>query len=74
MKLYNPFKAHIVEFANGTFAIRRLGFMGFEYADKIDNYWWYQKSNLSKYSTFISLSDATDQMHKITMKVVKVHG
>lgn len=47
MKLYNPFKPHLVQFANGKFAMRRLRLLGFEYMDKwpeadgrIFNYWW----------------------------------
>lgn len=74
MKLYNPFKPHIVEFANGYFGIRKLNFLGFEFADKTEDYWWGQGPNIKKFATFISLSDAIDQMDNITLKVVKVHG
>ena len=34
MKFYNPFKPHIVEHANGKFAVRKRCFWGWEYKDK----------------------------------------
>ena len=34
MKFYNPFKPHIVEHANGKFAVRRRCFWGWEYKDR----------------------------------------
>ena len=41
---YNPFKPHIVEYTNGTFAVRKLTVFGWAYYDnqkvKRDDYWW----------------------------------
>lgn len=36
MRLYNPFKYHIVEFKDGTYAVRRFNalWMHFEYYDR----------------------------------------
>ena len=43
-KLYNPFKPHIVEFDNGTFAVRRSRVLYWEYYDnqkiRPSTYWW----------------------------------
>lgn len=43
---FNPFRAHIVEFNNGKFAVRRLR-LGYQYydnqkigKDKDNDYWW----------------------------------
>lgn len=45
MKIYNPFKAHIIQFEDGSFAIRKLNLFYFVYLNKNpkDNYWWMLK-------------------------------
>lgn len=50
MKFYNPFKPHIVEFADGTFAVRKRGWlgllwiykdcMGWSYSTTSNIQWW----------------------------------
>lgn len=44
MKLYNPFRPHIVELSNGNFAVRQLTVYGWQYYDnqcgRLDDYWW----------------------------------
>lgn len=54
MKIYNPFKPHIVEFENGKFAVRKIGFpFGFGFAvykgvklagGKDRYFWWYDNT------------------------------
>lgn len=49
-KFYNPFRPHIVEFDNGTFAVRKLTLIGWAYYDnqkigKDNDYWWSSFSN-----------------------------
>lgn len=57
--MYNPFKPHVVEFEDGTFAVRKFSLMSFAfvYRDATKprmDYWWYLKSNLchAKMSTY----------------------
>jgi len=44
-EFFNPFKPHIVEFANGKFAVRKLTMSGWKFYDsqrvKEDDYWWW---------------------------------
>ena len=44
MKFYNPFKPHIVEFADGTFAVRKRGWLGFMWTYK-DRMGWCSSSD-----------------------------
>lgn len=39
MKFYNPFKPHIVEFTDGTFAVRKRGWLGIIWLYKDSNGW-----------------------------------
>jgi len=43
MKLYNPFKPHIVEFDDGTFAVRKFTWTGWGHLDNdiCTEYWWF---------------------------------
>lgn len=45
MKFYNPFKPHIVEFADGTFAVRKRGWLGFMWTYKDRNGWSYSTTS-----------------------------
>ncbi len=42
MKLYNPFKPHIVEY-DGWYYVRKLTIVGYKIQDRRDDYWWYVK-------------------------------
>jgi len=49
--LYNPFKPHVVEFEDGTFAVRKFSLMhlGFVYRDATKprtEHWWYFQSHI----------------------------
>ena len=65
MRLYNPFKPHVVEFEDGTFAVRKFSLMhfGFVYHDATKprmEYWWYFQSHIhnakmSSYSEALKL-------------------
>lgn len=48
MKLYNPFKPHIVEF-DGWYYVRKLTLIGFQYLDQYEYYWWYDTEHRDKY-------------------------
>ena len=45
MKFYNPFKAHIVEFADGTFAVRKRGWCGLIWVYKDSHGWRYSENS-----------------------------
>ena len=55
MKLYNPFKPHIVKFKNGKFAIRQFKMLwGWEFLDNNiisihENYWWTFNTEIAQY-------------------------
>jgi len=65
MKLYNPFKPHVVEFEDGTFAVRKFSLIdfGFVYRDatkgKLDHWWRCQSdfhyAKMSSYSQALKL-------------------
>lgn len=82
-KLYNPFKAHIVQFANGKFAVRK--WRGFWIYKEVTTYstdetfWWINIDNVQKFATVNTYEEAVvllDKKHvKVDpMKVVKVYG
>jgi hypothetical protein len=86
-KFYNPFKAHIVEFANAKFAVRRLALVGFywEYKENItfsseDVYWWnwiehtHRWCCVDTYEQAIALRDKVHIKQVKPTKVAKVHG
>lgn len=83
-KFYNPFKAHIMQFANGKFAVRRHNIMGWEYKQKNtfsteDVYWWNHIEFTEKWccvDTYDEAINLRDRVHiKVNpTKVVKVHG
>lgn len=39
MKLYNPFKAHLIE-CDGYYYVRSIGFFVWQFLDSDGNYWW----------------------------------
>jgi hypothetical protein len=87
MKFYNPFKAHIVEFADGTFAVRKRGWFGFvwTYKDRAgwchsatsNIQWWLDDYlNHCKVRTHEEALDVMEMSKKPKVnpdKVVKVH-
>ena len=82
-KLYNPFKPHIVQFANGKFAVRKWGGV-WKYketntfgTDEI--HWWNFYNNVEKFCMVDTFEEAVvllDKKHvKVDpTKVVKVYG
>lgn len=57
MKLYNPFKPHIVTNGDGNYYIRKFGMCGWEYLDRTEDYYWWLVSNKG-YAKFDSLESA----------------
>jgi hypothetical protein len=85
MKLYNPFKAHIVQFADGKFAVRRWNLLAWEYKENItfsidDLYWWnniHLTPNwccVDTYEQAVSLRDKVHVKKPKPMQVEKVYG
>ena len=82
MKFYNPFKAHIVQFSNGKYAVRRWNFLAWEYKEKwtnpnVDVCWWNPIEFVMKWcmvDTYEQAVDLRDKVHPYGNKVVKVHG
>jgi hypothetical protein len=82
MKLYNPLRPHIVEFSNGSYAVRQLTVYGWQYYDnqagKPDDYWWnslefYNHFKLSSYSTAKEVQSLALCSGQPKIKPVKVH-
>ena len=81
-KFYNPFKAHIVQFANGEFAVRRWSVLAWEYKEHItfandDIYWWNTMEYAKKWCMVNTLEQAKALRDKGKIKAEKVqviHG
>lgn len=73
-KFYNPFKPHIVEFDNGTFAVRKLGTIGWYHYDnqkvKADDFWWSPMSadSASRYYVVDSFDMAKTLLEMIQLR------
>lgn len=83
MKFYNPFKAHIVQFAaDGKFAVRRWSVLAWEYKGRsaLRNesiYWWNAMEYVKKWCMVDTLEQAKALREKGKIKAEKVqviHG
>lgn len=83
LKFYNPFKSHIVQFANGKFAVRKWrGSWVYKetHTFKTDEvFWWYLPENALKFCMVDTLEQAIalrDSVHVKydARKVVRVYG
>ncbi len=84
LKFYNPFKAHIVELANGKFVVRRWNLIAWEYKENItfqndDIHWWHMIEYAEKFCTVDTFEEAIALLEKkhvkyVPTKVVKVYG
>ena len=78
MKLYNPFKPHIVLFDNYHYAVRKLTSLGWAYLDNnkfdpCDDYWWHGVTLRSgTYYSFGTYKEADDRLRKYTRKFHKI--
>jgi hypothetical protein len=82
MKLYNPFKPHIVELSNGNFAVRQLGSHGWSYMEsrRPYDYWWcsFEFKHHFEVTTLERAQELLGVAHELNkpppkLKVVKVH-
>jgi hypothetical protein len=83
-KFYNPFKPHIVQFADGKFAVRRRCFIGWEYKERVtfkneDVYWWYLTEYAKRHCTVDTYEEAVALRDKVHVKfdpekVVRVYA
>lgn len=69
MKLYNPFKYHIVEFGDATYAVRRFNilWMHFEYIDRDSMYFVWTDRFLDEHAriyTYEKASEVLSQLNK----------
>lgn len=73
--IYNPLKAHIVEYSDDTFAIRKLTITGWKYYDnqkmKADDYWWCEGVH-QRWWIFSTLAEAQAVFNKLTTKHKKL--
>lgn len=66
MRIFNPFKPHICEFATGGFAVRRfsLAFLSWEYLDRdtirFSHTWWDKR--FAHYALYTDPSYAVDRL------------
>lgn len=66
MKLYNPFKAHIVELANGKFVVRKFSFFMMKWVYKENrhlsyyDFWWHTDEHAMRWCPVDTLEEATD--------------
>lgn len=85
MKLYNPFKAHIVELNNGKFVVRRRSVFSWEYKERNtfsteDVYWWnfiedsHRWCGVDTYEQAVALRDKVHIKGPKPTKVAKVYG
>lgn len=80
MKIYNPFKPHIVEFTNGKFAVRKYEFMlGFVYKDRevrmfeTQYYWWWDhKAEFTRHYQVDTIEQAKELLSRKDPKDVPV--
>lgn len=83
-KFYNPFKPHIVQFADGKFAVRRWSILAWEYKEhttfsKDDVYWWnwieftQNWCHVETYEQAVALRDKVHVKKPKATEVVKVH-
>lgn len=75
MKLYNPFRAHIIELQYPTrFAVRRLSWLGWEFYDNQqmgpEHFWWFRNRN---YVFVDTLEQARQVLCSATGNPIKVY-
>jgi len=75
MKFYNPFKAHVVQFPNGMYVVRKFNIVGFGYLDKQpnDDFWWHDSPLYIKYSFMATEQEAKDRLSAYIKKNNKPH-
>lgn len=67
MKLYNPFKPHVVQGDDGKYYVRKVGLLFDEsFMDKIyPSYWWCSREYVSKYCACATLAEAKLLLAKV---------
>lgn len=65
--MYNPFRAHIVKFDDGKYAVRKLEINGWVYLVQISprTFWWISCRNADM---FTNLDDARNLLYKYKNK------
>lgn len=49
MKIYNPFKPHLVQFTDGSYAYRKSKVFYWTLLDKDGGHWWFGKEQWQRY-------------------------
>lgn len=68
MKLYNPFKPHVVQGDDGKYYVRKVEglFFNESFMDKFyPPYWWYSQKYVSKYCACDTLAEAKLLLAKV---------
>lgn len=73
MKFYNPFKPHIVEFTDGTFAVRKSSLVYWSYYSKRCVEWWSCEEYVQKYCRVDTLEEAKSVLNRCTLEVKVIH-
>ena len=75
MKIYNPFKQHIVRFTTGKFAVRKLTlWWNYKGLDSRINSWWISEEYIYKYCVVDTLEEAKKLLNKESLNVEVIHG
>ena len=65
MRLFNPFKAHVVEFATGEVAVRVLTLQGFKYYSCNGTNTWATSKCVNKYCRLKTIEEAEELLDKL---------
>lgn len=71
MKLYNPFKPHVVELNQGGFAVRKLSLIyGWQFRSKWDladdekTFWWTLSRHVHEHAKLSTVGEAIELLNK----------
>mgnify|MGYP000729946247 CR=1 FL=1 len=75
MKFYNPFKPHIVEFTDGTFAVRKSSLFWWVYKGHNPHAikWWMLEEYVPEYCIVDTLEKAKRLLIKGSLKAKVIH-
>jgi hypothetical protein len=69
MKIYNPFKKHLVQFSNGKYGIRHHTIFGWKYTDLEHGYYSWDKQSMY-FENCVTDNEEFAKLHLLTEKVL----